>query len=75
MTDDGRGSIGRQAILVGDQSSTTTPIMSVIENEPEVDMLRRKLAICHDLSKHVWQDNAKRNFRLLKQIHEITRAS
>jgi hypothetical protein len=55
----------RQVGLVGEQSSTTTNDICVTE-------LRRRLAIIHDLSKHIWQDNSRRNFRLLKQIHEMS---
>lgn len=72
MTDDGNERTDRQEGQAEDPESTMTHIINVTAIITENAMLRRKLAICHDLSKHVWEDNTKRNFRLLKQINGLT---
>jgi hypothetical protein len=33
---------------------------------------RERLRIIHELSKHVYEDTPKRNFRLLRQIHHYS---
>jgi hypothetical protein len=38
----------------------------------ELEDARARLRIIHDLSKHVWEDNQKRNFRLLRDIHKYS---
>lgn len=57
----------------GDRASTSTQCTNDEGlQQTDVTLLREKLAICHDLSKYVWYDNQKRNFGLLKKIHEYS---
>jgi hypothetical protein len=66
----------KTAILEADvqaaPESIPTTITSVSELQRLLDITQRKLALCHDLSKHVWLDNGKRNFELLKRIHKYS---
>jgi len=60
---------------------STEPKADVIAEDPIVELAskglvvddRERLRIIHELTKHIWIDNSKRNFNLLRKIHEYSR--
>jgi hypothetical protein len=58
---------------LGDVNVEDQTVDAVSKGSVEDD--RERLRIIYELSKHVWEDNAKRNFRLLRKIHEYSNSA